>query len=88
MRSPALLCTSGSPHLLQKKQALRITLSDDDLISASVEGVATVLLDGAGAWCGRGACVVCACIAHSPLGCPTALTSVSLPNLCLARRIH
>lgn len=32
----------------QKKQALRITVSDDDLISASKEGVAVVLLEGAG----------------------------------------
>lgn len=30
-----------------KKQALRITVSDDDLISASKEGVAVVLLEGA-----------------------------------------
>lgn len=42
---PLLPCTCPLP---QKKQALRITVSDDDLISASVEGVALVPLDGAG----------------------------------------
>jgi hypothetical protein len=35
------------PIFAQKKQALRITVSDDDLISASTEGVAVVLLEGA-----------------------------------------